>query len=83
MKGVKSSFPTKKEADDFSYPFLLLSVSLAIYLKQDRWESFQRETGGSSAGVLKSRMLAPGHQGKLGQGEEQALQKRDFSFSQP
>lgn len=77
-----SSFPTRREARDFSYPFVVLSVSLGIYLKQDRCESFQRQTGGSSAGVLKSRALAPGHQGKLEQWEEQALRKRDFSFSQ-
>lgn len=72
----------QKEACDFSHPFVLLSLSLGIYLKQDRWKSFQRQTGGSSAGVLKSRMFAPGHEGKLRQWEEQALGKRGFSFSQ-
>lgn len=59
-----------------------MSLSLGVYLKQDRWKSFQRWTRGSSAGVLKSRVLAPGHEGKLEQWEEQALGNRGFSFSQ-
>lgn len=55
----------QKEAPDFSHPFVLQSLSLGIDLKQDRWKSLQKYTGGSLAGVLRSRVFAPGHKGKL------------------